>query len=290
MKLFQEFVDYEKAAGAPLSLRQKPRGKKTITVALHPHSLYLVEPTPPVQGNTDSITTLYELPNFKRDLETYLKSLIPTDSPLTYTLPTKVDVWQRIRFTNPNTQFDTAADHESTAVAAPPRMTAKRRKDENAEPLPARYDSILVHNFDRSLNRENAFGVKCESFQRSRCLQFVLTLFSVFKIGILKVIFELPPSTLPTSLPAPGILAYVEWLRVADAPHEPSGMYAVHRPSRAYESHEVISASLIHSSCHLIPDFGNRFNRTVDSITALQTERVFWLNNYYNAEAFQKLY
>ncbi|KZT33783.1 hypothetical protein SISSUDRAFT_1036800 [Sistotremastrum suecicum HHB10207 ss-3] len=254
----------------PLS-RRKHYPKPTITVAEKPTPLtvsYIVE------------KNRYDLPNFVEHLGEYFEELPSIrKSTSTRKAPDFLHVWQRIKFTNPNIQLDSAANFFDTAIASPPRsssaksaVTVEQASGVCRGPrlLPARYDPILVHDYDA--NPEVKFGIQ------------------MFKVGILKLIFAIPPDTLAAArVKDPGLLAYVEWLKVDEGKDEASGMYGVSRV-RNFESHEIIEVGTIHRPCHLIPDFGEVCDTRLTAETVLYKHNKFWLNNYIDALAFQELY
>lgn len=161
-RLFAQHLQYETTHLPPPPLLRNRHTKPTITVALVPKSLkvsYIV--------HKDN----YDLPDFQRHLAAYFDNLqadnLQADAAQRSRIaaPKSLDVWQRIKFTNPNPQLDSAVDFVDVAVAAPPRKASNKAvntlNNENARMLPAQYDPILVHNY--AVDADKAYGVQRKS-------------------------------------------------------------------------------------------------------------------------------
>ncbi|KAI0368210.1 hypothetical protein BV20DRAFT_1054195 [Pilatotrama ljubarskyi] len=105
-----------------------------------------------------------------------------------------------------------------------------------------------------------------------------------YRVAQVRVLFTLPPPLqrlLTGPLRAQPHLAYVELFTQFTDPEPHSGLYKV---TRCYSNHTrkaiIIPVARIFRSCHLIPAFGPRANRSWTSHTVLEDCDVFYLNAF----------
>ncbi|KAG2151188.1 uncharacterized protein EDB93DRAFT_1224913 [Suillus bovinus] len=113
-----------------------------------------------------------------------------------------------------------------------------------------------------------------------------------FRVGQVRVIFTLPPKSIPLLFPPtirlPTHLAYVEWFTpFSPAPDRNSGLYKVSRSLRGGDTMaSIVSIADIERSVHLIPRFGVMAQREWTSDTVLEDCDSFWLNSYIDRYTF----
>ncbi|KAG1810188.1 uncharacterized protein HD556DRAFT_1428325 [Suillus plorans] len=102
-----------------------------------------------------------------------------------------------------------------------------------------------------------------------------------FRVGQVRVIFALPPKSLPLLLPptvqVPKHLAYIEWFTpFSSAPDRRHGLYEL----------SIVPLANIVRSVHLIPSFGAVVPQEWTSDTVLDDCNDFWLNSYLDRYTF----
>jgi hypothetical protein len=113
-----------------------------------------------------------------------------------------------------------------------------------------------------------------------------------FRVGQVRVMFTLPPKSIPLLFPPtvhlPTHLAYVEWFTpFPPAPDHNSGLYKLSRSLHGGDTMaSIVSVADIERSVHLIPRFGVMAPREWTSETVLEDCDTFWLNSYIDRHTF----
>ena len=93
---------------------------------------------------------------------------------------------------------------------------------------------------------------------------------------------------LPDHYPYRSPLAYVEYFTPFTKQWQTVDMYCVKRSMVGGERESaVISIESIRCSCHLIPVFGNRVDRSWSSENVLERCDSFYVNSYLDTDTFQ---
>lgn len=116
------------------------------------------------------------------------------------------------------------------------------------------------------------------------------------RVARLRLIFKIPRAleeiTFGSGLAPSSCLAYVEWFtkpRNCDINH---GMYPITYSQMANGDREVaiIDLDSIVRACQLIPDFGQKVNRSWTSDTVLDDCSHFYISNWKDQLAYQTIY
>ncbi|KAJ7100312.1 Zn-finger domain-containing protein [Mycena crocata] len=105
------------------------------------------------------------------------------------------------------------------------------------------------------------------------------------RIAQVRAIFILPPQY--GTYPHP--LAYVEWFTGFNQPDRTSGMYTVHRSSRAQRRNAaIVSVEHIVRSCHLMGKCGSKIDRKWTTDNVLDVAPYFHFNPYIDVDTFSR--
>ncbi|KAG6826722.1 hypothetical protein H0H92_014714 [Tricholoma furcatifolium] len=114
------------------------------------------------------------------------------------------------------------------------------------------------------------------NYSPSQCLKGL-------RVAQVCVIFDLPTQFGPLYCP----LTYIEWFTPLSRPDQVTGMYLVHRSTRAHRPNaEIVSIDRIVRACHLIPKCGREIDRKWTKDNVLEKAAAFWINPYISVEMF----
>ncbi|KAJ6486356.1 hypothetical protein DFH09DRAFT_1457204 [Mycena vulgaris] len=105
------------------------------------------------------------------------------------------------------------------------------------------------------------------------------------RVAQIRAIFMLPPQY--GSYPHP--LAYIEWFTPFNQPDRTSGMYIIHRSSRAHRRNAVIvSVEHLVRTCHLMGKAGPQIGRRWTTDNVIDEAPYFYFNPYITVDTFSR--
>ena len=124
-----------------------------------------------------------------------------------------------------------------------------------------------------------------KSFVHSSIHDILFSWLLGYRVGRLRLIFTLPPKSLPALFPRlmpPGPLAYVEWFTAFTTRDPIHGMYKVVKCMDVHGARlaSIVEVSQIRRSCQLLPSFGPSAPREWTSSTVLDECETFFVNPF----------
>ncbi|KAJ6553375.1 hypothetical protein B0H19DRAFT_949761 [Mycena capillaripes] len=105
------------------------------------------------------------------------------------------------------------------------------------------------------------------------------------RVAQVRAIFTLPPQYGKYSHP----LAYIEWFTGFNQPEKTSGLYTIHRSSRAQRRNAaVVSVEHIVRTCHLMAKCGKKIDRKWTTDNVMDEAKYFYFNPYIDVDTFSR--
>ncbi|KAF9235433.1 hypothetical protein BU15DRAFT_89590 [Melanogaster broomeanus] len=201
----------------------------------------------------------HQAPLLVQTLEAFLRANFPmTRQPIRIRSFDRIDVFKYITILAPSHQHISDAKRLfkiRVSPELPPRDARKR-------PSPAIFDTALIIEDPEQFTGTGVVGTR---------------------VGQIKVIFKLPPSSNLGKTRHP--LAYIHWFRPLQSFDDQAKMFRLTRSSRQHGPNaEVIPVDRILRPCHIIPQWGGQVaNRDVTDVDK------FLLNRYIDLDLFNRL-
>ncbi|KAF8460858.1 hypothetical protein JB92DRAFT_3310487, partial [Gautieria morchelliformis] len=200
-------------------------------------------------------------PEFIPALTAFLRFNLPRCT-LDLSVYTRLPVYKRISFMLRSIQQidDTVI---KDVVRATPRVPRRGRTPE----VPEHFDTVLIH-YGTNAQETGALG-------ESRCITLC------YRVGRVRTIFRLP-----SHIEYPHPLVYVEWYTEFRQPSTGVDMYTV-SPTQGKGHAAVVSVQSIRRSCHLIPRFGEKIDRTMTTENSLERSKQFYVSEFTDLYTYQ---
>ncbi|KAJ7182097.1 hypothetical protein C8R46DRAFT_985219 [Mycena filopes] len=105
------------------------------------------------------------------------------------------------------------------------------------------------------------------------------------RVAQIRAIFTLPPQYGAYAHP----LAYIEWFTAFNRPDKVSGLFTIHRSSRAQRRNAaVVSVEHIVRTCHLMGKSGEKINRRWTTDNVIEEATKFYFNPYIDVDTFAR--
>ncbi|KAF8506129.1 hypothetical protein JB92DRAFT_2737015 [Gautieria morchelliformis] len=192
-------------------------------------------------------------PEFIPALTAFLRFNLPRCT-LDLSVYTRLPVYKRISFMLRSIQQidDTVI---KDVVRATPRVPRRGRTPE----VPEHFDTVLIH-YGTNAQETGALG---------------------YRVGRVRMIFRLP-----SHIEYPHPLVYVEWYTEFRQPSTGVDMYTV-SPTQGKGHAAVVSVQSIRRSCHLIPRFGEKIDRTMTTENSLERSKQFYVSEFTDLYTYQ---
>ncbi|KAF8526120.1 hypothetical protein JB92DRAFT_3108489 [Gautieria morchelliformis] len=186
-------------------------------------------------------------------LTAFLRFYLPRCT-LDLSVYTRLPVYKRISFMLRSIQQidDTVI---KDVVRATPRVPRRGRTPE----VPEHFDTVLIH-YGTNAQETGALG---------------------YRVGRVRTIFRLP-----SHIEYPHPLVYVEWYSEFRQPCTGIDMYTV-SPTQGKGHAAVVSVQSIRRSCHLIPRFGEKIDRTMTTENSLERSKQFYVSEFTDLYSYQ---